>query len=429
MTIAEKIIARAAGKEQVEPGQLVEARVDLAMANDITAPLAIESFQKMGADRVFDPDRIALCLSHFVPAKDIRSAQLARVVTEFARRQGIRHFFGVGQGIEHAMLPEEGLALPGDLILGADSHTCTYGALGCLSTGVGSTDLGYTMATGETWLRVPESIRLDFAGKAPEWTLGKDFILYAIGQLGVDGANYRSLEMGGEAIAHLSVDSRLTMSNMAVEAGAKCGIFNPDEKVLAYVRKRAQRDYTPVYSDEKAAYAQVHQMEASAIQPQVALPHLPENSVPVSQAEGLVVDQVFIGSCTNGRMEDLRIAAALLRGRRVHPEVSLLVIPASRRIYMQAMEEGLLAALVEAGASVSVPTCGPCLGGHMGVLAQGQRCLSTSNRNFVGRMGHPQSEVYLAGPAVAAATAAAGSITHPGEMGVSFDRLKEEVWA
>ena len=427
MTLAEKIIARRAGKNEVKPGELVEAKVDLAMANDITAPLAIESFEKMGACRVFDPDRVALVLSHFVPAKDIKSAELAQRVREFARKQGIRYFFDVGQGIEHAMLPEEGLVLPGELVLGADSHTCTYGALGCLSTGVGSTDLGYTLATGQTWLRVPESIRVIYTGQAPPWTAGKDFILYTIGRLGVDGATYRSLEFGGEAVEELSVDSRLTMSNMAVEAGAKCGIFNPDEKVLGYVQKRAQRDYWPLYADQEASYEATHHLEASDIEPQVSLPHLPENSVPVREVGGVAVNQVFIGSCTNGRMEDFRMAAALLRGRRVHPDVSLIVIPASRRIYAQALEEGLIGTLTEAGATVSAPTCGPCLGGHMGVLARGDRCLSTSNRNFVGRMGHPESEVYLAGPAVAAATAVTGCIVHPEELDVPFDRIQEEV--
>ena len=416
MTITEKIIAGHADRPWVEPGELMTVRVDFAMANDITAPLAICAFEEIGTEQVFDPDRVALVLSHFLPAKDIDSAELGRVTREFCRQQGIRHFYGPGEGIEHVLLPEQGLVLPGEIVLGADSHTCTYGALGCLSTGVGSTDLAYTLATGETWMRVPESILCTFTGRLQPWVTGKDLILHALGQIGCDGATYRTLEFAGSALGDLSTSARLTMANMAVEAGAKNGIFNPDAQTLNYVEKRAQRAFTPLRSDPGAQYAREVTFDVASIEPQVALPPAPDNVRPISEAGALPVDRVFVGSCTNGRLEDLRVAAGILQSRSVHPDVDMMVIPASRATYAAALREGLLEIFVEAGACVSVPTCGPCLGGHMGVLGRGERCVSTSNRNFVGRMGHPDSETYLASPAVAAASAVAGHLCYPGEL-------------
>ncbi len=424
MTITEKIIASRAGRCHTEPGELLTVKVDFAMANDITAPMALEAFEEIGAERVFDPDRIALVLSHFLPAKYIDSAGLGIVTRQFARKYGITHFFGVGEGIEHVLLPENGLVLPGEIVLGADSHTCTYGALGCLSTGVGSTDLAYTLATGETWMRVPEAIRCEFTGRLGPWVTGKDLILYTIGHVGCDGAAYKTLEFTGEALSYLGMSDRFTMANMAVEAGAKNGIFNPDSQTADYVGERAVREFTPVRSDPDASYAQEHYFDAGSIQPQVAFPHSPDNTRPVSEATHVSIDRVFIGSCTNGRLEDLQAAARILHGRRVHAEVDAMVIPATRGVYAQALRQGLLEIFVEAGAMVSVPTCGPCLGGHMGVLGRGERCVSTSNRNFVGRMGHTESRVYLAGPAVAAASAVAGRICHPGELGVEPDEVR-----
>ncbi|MGI6114167.1 MAG: 3-isopropylmalate dehydratase large subunit [Mahellales bacterium] len=417
MTITEKIMAAHAGKDQVVPGELINCRLDLALANDVTAPVAIKEFSKLGLDHVFDTERVVLVPDHFTPNKDIKSAEQALCVREFAKSFGITNYFEVGKmGIEHCLLPEQGLVLPGDMIIGADSHTCTYGALGAFATGVGSTDLAAGMATGECWFKVPESMKFVYHGKMRPWVGGKDLILHTIGDIGVDGALYRTMELTGEAISDLSVEGRLTMCNMAIEAGAKNGIIPPDEKTKAYVEKRAKRPYQFYFSDPDAVYVEVREYDVSEIEPQVAFPHLPENSRPVSEAQGIQLDQVVIGSCTNGRIEDLRIAASILKGRKVHPGLRVIIIPGTQEIYLQALREGLLEAFVEAGALVSTPTCGPCLGGHMGILAKGEKALSTTNRNFVGRMGHPESEVYLSGPAVAAASTVTGMITHPEEV-------------
>ncbi|MGQ9532677.1 MAG: 3-isopropylmalate dehydratase large subunit [Desulfotomaculales bacterium] len=417
MTITEKILSAASGRQRVEPGELLWCRVDLALANDITAPVAIREFERMGARHPFDPERVALVPDHFTPNKDIQSAEQARLVREFARRHGLPHYFEVGRmGIEHCLLPEQGLVGPGDVIVGADSHTCTYGALGAFATGVGSTDLAAAMALGEIWLRVPWSLKFVYRGKPGPWIGGKDLILYTIGQIGVDGARYRAMEFAGPVIDNLSMDGRFTMCNMAVEAGAKNGIIAPDGRTLDYVRGRARRPWRAFASDPDASYEAVYDFDVTDLEPQVALPHSPANVRPVSSAAGIEIDQVVIGSCTNGRLEDLRVAARILRGRTVHPRVRLIVIPGTQEIYRRALEEGLIAAFVEAGGAVSTPTCGPCLGGHMGVLARGERAVATTNRNFVGRMGHPESEVYLAGPAVAAASAVAGCIAPPEEV-------------
>ena len=417
MTITEKILAAHAGLAEVAPGQLIMARVDLALANDITAPVAIREFARMGVRRVFEPTRIALVPDHFTPNKDINSAEQARLLREFAREQGIVHYFEVGRmGIEHCLLPEQGLVAPGELIIGADSHTCTYGALGAFATGVGSTDLAAVMATGEIWLRVPESIRFTFTGRLRPWVGGKDLILYTIGQIGVDGARYAAMEFAGPVIHELSIDGRLTMANMAIEAGAKNGVFPVDEKTREYLAGRVKRPFRVYESDPDARYARTYEWDVSELVPLVAKPHLPENVAPARDLRDVVLDQVVIGSCTNGRMEDLRIAASILRNRRVHPNVRLIVIPGTQEIYLQALREGLIEVFVSAGGAVSTPTCGPCLGGHMGILARGERALATTNRNFVGRMGHPQSEVYLSGPAVAAASAVLGRIADPEEV-------------
>jgi len=417
MTLTEKILARHAGRDRVRPGDFVVAKVDLVLGNDITAPVAIKEFERMGAERVFDPDKIALVPDHFTPNKDIKSAEQVQLMRNFARKHGIMHFFELGEmGIEHCLLPEKGMIVPGDLVVGADSHTCTYGALGAFSTGVGSTDMAAAMATGELWFRVPETIKFVFNGRLGRWVGGKDLILYTIGKIGVDGARYKAMEFVGEAISSLSVEGRLTMANMAIEAGAKNGIFMPDEKVVEYLRGRTTRSYEMLTSDEDADYSQVFEFDAGDIEPQVALPHLPENSRPVKEVAGVPIDQVVIGSCTNGRIEDLRVAADILRGKRVARGIRCIVIPGTQAVYLQAVREGLVETFIEAGAVVSTPTCGPCLGGHMGVLAAGERAISTTNRNFVGRMGHPKSEVYLSGPAVAAASAVAGEIVSPEEV-------------
>ncbi len=413
-TLSEKILAAHAGLPEVHAGQFVEVDVDLVLSNDITAPLAIRELENLGVERVFDPAKVVIVPDHFAPNRDIRAAEQCRIVRDFARAQGLPHYFEVGRmGIEHVLLPELGLVLPGDLVVGADSHTCTYGALGAFATGMGSTDVAVAMATGRTWLRVPETIRVVYAGQLQPWVGGKDLILYTIGRLGVDGARYKALEFGGPAIDALSMDGRLTMANMAVEAGAKAGLMAVDAKTLDYVQSRAQRPYNVHDYQAGATYASILEIDASHIEPQVAFPHLPDNVRPVSEAGDVPIDQVVIGSCTNGRLEDLRVAAAVLRGRRVRPSVRCIVIPGSQQVYLDALREGLLAQFVEAGAAVSTPTCGPCLGGHMGVLAAGERAVSTTNRNFRGRMGHPDSEVYLAGPAVAAASAIAGRIAAP----------------
>jgi len=416
-TITQKILAAHCGKEYVEPGELINARLDFMLANDITAPIAIREFEKIGAETVFDKDRIALVPDHSTPNKDINSAQLVKTVREFAKKHNITYWFEIGRvGIEHTLLPDEGLVLPGDAVIGADSHTCTYGALGAFATGVGSTDLAAAMALGETWFKVPEQMKFVYYGKLPKWVGGKDLILYTIGLIGVDGALYCTMEFTGEAISELDMAGRFTMCNMAIEAGGKNGIIVPDEKTLEYVKPRAKRDYKIYSSDPDAVYKEVIEIDVSKLEPMVSFPHLPENAKPVSEAVDIRIDQVVIGSCTNGRIEDLRIAAQILKGRKVHPDVRLIVIPATQEIYLRSIKEGLAEIFVEAGGAVSTPTCGPCLGGHMGILAEGERAVATTNRNFVGRMGHTKSEVYLAGPAVAAASAVLGRIGSPEEL-------------
>ncbi|AEF93177.1 3-isopropylmalate dehydratase large subunit [Desulfotomaculum nigrificans CO-1-SRB] len=417
MTITEKILAKAAGKDSVKPGDLINAKVDLVLANDITGPVAIKEFAKIGVDRVWDKDRVALVPDHFTPNKDIKSAEQAKMVRDFAHNQELTNYFEVGRmGIEHCLLPEQGLVGPGDVIIGADSHTCTYGALGAFATGVGSTDLAAAMALGETWFKVPESIKFVYNGKLNKWVGGKDLILYTIGRIGVDGALYRAMEFCGEAISQLSMDGRFTMCNMAIEAGGKNGIIQPDEITRQYVEGRTKRPYTFFTSDPDAQYAEVYEFDVTKIEPQVAFPHLPENARPVSEAGRVDIDQAVIGSCTNGRMEDLRLAAEVLKGKKVNKRVRLIIIPGTQEIYRQAMREGLFDIFLDAGAVISTPTCGPCLGGHMGILAKGERCIATTNRNFVGRMGHAESEVYLANPAVTAASAVTGRISHPEEV-------------
>lgn len=419
MTITEKILARAAGKESVSPGELIMARVDFCLGNDITAPVAIDEFEKAGFTSVFDPERIALIPDHFTPNKDIKTAELVKQMREFAARHDVTHFYDVGRvGVEHALLPEMGLVGPGDVVVGADSHTCTYGALGAFATGVGSTDLAGAMATGRVWFRVPESLKFVFDGELGPWVTGKDLILYTIGNIGVDGALYMAMEFAGSAISSLSIDSRFSIANMAIEAGGKNGIIAPDAVTRSYVEGRFRRD--PVYyeSDSGADYVRTYQWRASDIPLMVAKPHLPSNTEPAADLPNIRIDQVIIGSCTNGRIEDLRMAADVLRGQTVHKNVRCIVIPATQAIWKQAMDEGLFNVFLEAEAVVSAPTCGPCLGGHMGILAEGERALSTTNRNFVGRMGHPGSEVYLAGPYVAAASAIAGHIATPDQVGV-----------
>ncbi len=414
MTMIEKIIAAHAGFDQVYPGQIVNARVDMVLGNDITAPVAIREFRKIGKDRVFDPERIVLVPDHFTPNKDIKSAEQAKILRDFAKEQGLKYYFEIGQmGIEHCLLPEQGLALPGEIIIGADSHTCTYGALGAFATGIGSTDMAAAMATGQLWFRVPPTIKFIYSGKLPAWVSGKDLILYTIGEIGVDGALYQAMEFSGEAITALSMDSRLAMSNMAIEAGGKCGLIAVDEKTAEYLKGRAVRDYTPYYSDSDAVYQKVIEYDVSELEPQIAFPHLPENTRPVSQAGDIKIDQAVIGSCTNGRIEDLRVAARIFKDRQVHPDVRCILFPGTQAIYKQAIGEGIIETLIDAGVAISTPTCGPCLGGHMGILAKGERCISTTNRNFVGRMGHTDSEVYLSNPAVAAASAITGYIVHP----------------
>lgn len=415
MTLAEKILAAHTDKKQVSPGEFINVRVDLILANDITAPIAIREFQRIGIDKVLDPNKIVMVPDHFVPNKDIASAEQAKVMRDFAREQGIIHF-EVGQmGIEHVLLPEQGLVLPGDVVIGADSHTCTYGALGAFATGVGSTDIAAAMATGDIWMKVPPTIKLVYHGRLGKWVGGKDLILYTIGQVGVDGALYSSMEFTGEAIDGLCMDGRFTMANMAIEAGAKAGLFRVDDSTLDYIKPRAKRPYT-VYEPDDAEYSQVIEYDVSALEPQVSLPHSPANTEPVSQVGDIEIDQAVIGSCTNGRLEDLRVAAQILKGKKVHSRVRCIIIPGSQQVYLDALTEGLIEIFIRAGAAVSTPTCGPCLGGFMGVLADGERCISTTNRNFVGRMGSPKSEVYLSNPAVAAASAVAGRITSPEEI-------------
>ncbi len=417
MTITEKIIAAHCRLDSVRPGQFVYADVDIALANDITAPMAIQEFESAGIGKVFDPDRIVFIPDHFTPNKDMKSAEQSSIMRRFAQQHRLRHYYEVGRcGIEHAFLPEQGIVVPGDLVIGADSHTCTYGAIGAFATGVGSTDMAACMATGKVWLKVPPTMKFVFKGELPRWIGGKDLILFTIAKIGVAGANYKAMEIAGEAVAGLNVDERLTLCNMAVEAGAKNGIIAPDDVTDDYVQERAQRPPKEYASDPDAAYLETYEWDVSKLSPQVALPHLPENVRPVEECNSVELDQVVIGSCTNGRITDLRVAAQILRGRKIAPGLRLIVIPATQEVYLQAMREGLLEIFVQAEAAVSTPTCGPCLGGHMGVLAEGERALATTNRNFRGRMGHPKSEVYLCGPAVAAASALTGRITHPDEV-------------
>ncbi len=418
MTMTQKILAAHAGLPYVEAGQLIEADLDLVLGNDITSPVAIHEMEKMKVDGVFDKDKIALVPDHFVPNKDIKSAEHCKCVREFACRNQITNYFEVGQmGIEHALLPEKGLTVAGDVIIGADSHTCTYGALGAFSTGVGSTDMAAGMATGKAWFKVPGAIRFILTGKPAKWISGKDIILHIIGMIGVDGALYKSMEFVGDGIAHLSMDDRFTIANMAIEAGGKNGIFPVDETAAAYMKEHSQKNYTVYEADADAVYDETYTIDLSALKPTVAFPHLPENTKTFDEiGEDIEIQQVVIGSCTNGRLNDLRIAADILKGRHVAAGMRCIIIPATQKIYLDAMEEGLLKIFIEAGAVVSTPTCGPCLGGYMGILAEGERCVSTTNRNFVGRMGHVNSEIYLASPAVAAASAVTGRITCPCEL-------------
>ncbi len=417
MTITEKILAAHCGKSEVEPGQFITGRVDLCLGNDITAPIAIEEFEKAGFGKVFDRTRIALVPDHFTPNKDIKAATLSLMLRNFARKYDLEHYWEVGRvGIEHALLPEQGLVGPGDLIIGADSHTCTYGAVGAVATGVGSTDLAACFATGEVWLRVPESMRFAFTGELPRWVGGKDLILFTIGQIGVDGALYRAMEFCGPVIEALPMDDRLTMCNMAIEAGGKSGIIAPDAITREYCEGRVKRETVYCASDPDAAYVETYEWDVSEMSPQVSAPFLPSNTHPVEEFDGERIDQVVIGSCTNGRISDLREAAEILRGRKVAPSVRLIIFPATQAIYRQAMDEGLFDVFIDAEAAISTPTCGPCLGGHMGVLAAGERALATTNRNFRTRMGHADSEVFLCGPAVAAASAVTGRITHPADL-------------
>jgi len=420
MTLAEKILAHKLGMPRVSAGELVEVPVDLTLANDITGPLAIKVFESTCINKVFDPEKIALVMDHFTPNKDIKSAEQVRICREFAKKYGIKHYYEGGVcGIEHALLPELGLIVPGDVVIGADSHTCTYGALSAFATGVGSTDLAAAWITGKTWFKVPETIKFVYYGKLKPWVTGKDLILYTIGDIGVDGALYKSMEFTGEVIERLSMAERMTMANMAIEAGGKVGLMVADEKTLEYLKGRAKREPVILHPDKDANYVDVREYDVSKIDLVVALPHLPSNVKFVKDlGEKIYIDQVVIGSCTNGRYEDLLMAAKVLKGRKVNPNVRCIIIPATPEIYRQALKTGLLEVFVEAGAIISPPTCGPCLGGHMGILAKGERAVATTNRNFVGRMGHPESEVYLSGPAVAAASAVLGYIGTPEELGL-----------
>ena len=428
MTITEKILAAHAGmfasltddfvlREEVHPGELIICKLDLVMGNDVTAPISIDILKKEGIEKVFDKDKIVLLPDHYAPNKDIQSAQLCKTMRDFAKKHEIKYYFEVGEmGVEHALLPEQGIVVPGDCMIGADSHTCTYGALGAFSTGVGSTDLAASMISGETWFKVPESMKFIFYGSLQKWVSGKDLILYTIGNIGVDGALYRAMEFAGETIENLSMESRLTMCNMAIEAGGKSGIIAPDDITQQYIKDRAQRPFKFYASDPDAEYCDILEYDAGKIEPQVAFPYKPENTHPISEVGNLPIDQAYIGSCTNGRIEDLRIAAQVLKGRKAHPYVRLIVVPATQGIWRQAMKEGLFDIFHDAGAAISTPTCGACLGGYMGVLADGEVCISTTNRNFRARMGSPESKVYLANPAIAAASAVAGRIASPEEL-------------
>ncbi len=417
MTMTQKILAKHAGLDKVEVGQLIEAKLDLVLGNDITTPVAITEFEKAGFTQVFDKDKIAIVLDHYTPCKDIKSAQLCKQAREFAHKHHITNFFDVGQmGVEHALLPEKGLCAPGEIIVGADSHTCTYGALGAFSTGIGSTDMAAGMATGLLWFKVPAAIKVTLKGKLQPHVSGKDVILHLIGEIGVDGALYQSLEFAGEGVSSLTMDDRFTISNMAIEAGGKNGIFPVDEKTMEYINGRVNRPCEAFQADPDAEYVREVVIDLNKLEPTVAMPHLPENTKVVSEVAGLPINQVVIGSCTNGRIQDLRIAAAIMKGKKVADNVRCVVIPATQEIVLQAMKEGLIQDFIEAGAAVSTPTCGPCLGGHMGVMAEGERTVSTTNRNFVGRMGHVTSEIILASPAVAAASAIAGCVADPRKL-------------
>lgn len=417
MTMTQKLLAAHAGLSEVKAGQLIEADLDLVLGNDITSPVAINEMKKMDRQQVFDKDKIALVMDHFIPNKDIKSAENCKCCRDFACKHEISNYFDVGEmGIEHALLPEKGLVVAGDAVIGADSHTCTYGALGAFSTGVGSTDMAAGMVTGKAWFKVPSAIKFELVGKPQKWVGGKDVILHIIGMIGVDGALYKSMEFSGEGIKNLSMDDRFTICNMAIEAGGKNGIFPVDEAAEEYMKEHSKRSYQIYEADEDAEYEAVYTIDLSKLQPTVAFPHLPENTKTIDQVGEVKIDQSVIGSCTNGRIEDMRIAAEVLKGRKVAKGVRCIVIPATQAIYLQAMREGLLEIFIEAGAIVSTPTCGPCLGGYMGILAAGERCISTTNRNFVGRMGHVDSEIYLASPAVAAASAVTGRISCPCEL-------------
>ncbi|MCL2883761.1 MAG: 3-isopropylmalate dehydratase large subunit [Coriobacteriia bacterium] len=418
MTVAEKLLAVHAGLDEVTPGQLIECDLDLVLANDVTAPIAIREFKNIGVPRVFDPTKIALVPDHYTPNKDILSAEQAKIVRDFAHEQGITHYYEIGcMGVEHALLPEQGVVKAGDLIIGADSHTCTYGALGAFATGVGSTDAAVGMATGRAWFKVPQSIKFVIEGELAPGVSGKDVILYIIGLIGVDGALYQAMEFTGSTMAALAMDDRLTISNMAIEAGGKAGIFAVDDVTRAYMQGRVEHPWTEYASDPDAVYAAVYEIKAADIEPTVAYPHLPSNTRPVREARDVAIDQVVIGSCTNGRIADMRAAAAVLKGRKVNPAVRCIVIPATQQVYRQCIDEGLTQVFLDADCAVSTPTCGPCLGGHMGILAKGERAVATTNRNFVGRMGSPESEVYLTNPAVAAASAVLGHIGLPEDLG------------
>ncbi|MGN2371144.1 3-isopropylmalate dehydratase large subunit [Clostridium cagae] len=414
MTMTQKILAAHAGLESVKAGQLIEVNLDLVLGNDITTPVAINEFKKFGVDKVFNKSQIAIVPDHFTPNKDIKAAEQVKYVREFSNKMGIENFFEVGEmGIEHCLLPEKGLVVAGDVVIGADSHTCTYGALGAFSTGIGSTDMAAGMATGQTWFKVPSAIKFILKNKPPKWVSGKDIILHIIGMIGVDGALYKSMEFVGDGLNYLSMDDRFTMANMAIEAGGKNGIFPVDDKTVEYLKEHTKKEWKVYKADEDAEYDEVIEIELNTLRPIVSFPHLPDNTRTIDNANGVGVDQVVIGSCTNGRISDLRIARDILKGKKVKKGIRCIVIPGTQKIYLQALEEGIIKDLIEAGAVVSTPTCGPCLGGHMGILAKGERCVSTTNRNFVGRMGHIESEVYLASPAVAAASALTGKITDP----------------
>lgn len=419
MTMTQKILAAHAGLDRVTAGQLIEADLDLVLGNDVTAPVAIHEMEKMTVKKVFDKDKIALVPDHFTPNKDIKSAEHCKCVREFAMNQDITNYFEIGEmGIEHALLPEKGLVVAGDVVIGADSHTCTYGALGAFSTGVGSTDMAAGMATGKAWFKVPSALKFVLTGKPSKWVSGKDVILHIIGMIGVDGALYKSMEFVGNGIKNLTMDDRFAMANMAIEAGAKNGIFPVDDLAVQYMKEHSVREYKVYEADDDATYDEIIEIDLSSLKPTVAFPHLPENTHAVDEIDEVKIDQVVIGSCTNGRIDDLRIAARILEGRKVAKGLRVIIFPATQKIYLQAMEEGLLATFIKAGAVVSTPTCGPCLGGHMGILAAGERAVATTNRNFVGRMGHVDSEVYLASPAVAAASAVTGKISQPSELGL-----------